>query len=324
MAARITSALRRRASKALLALFLLLIPSSGDAQLARFFGAQMPPILVYNGPTSGSHSVLPGVGLSLTTPGSYTVTVTKAVTVSTYAAAGGAGGQAGFGGPGLGGGGGAGIVGTSYTLSPGVTYTLVVGSGGTGGIPDDTLGAQLGDAGGDTSLHNGASYVFRLQGGQAAGSGGSVLAGTGVAGGQGGNSSSDPSCAPNCGTTYVKGGFGLVGSGTGGGGQGGGSGDCVGGGGNAGGNGGNGGLGGASFVDGATASGQGGFYGAVCGVSSGGGGGGGGINSSGQCSSGASCYGGGGGGGGGSAAGTGEHNLGGAGKQGFFYIVRLS
>lgn len=261
--------------------------SSGDLNVLG-----VDPILTYTG---GSVNFGANSLLSLTTAGSYTMTVNRAMTLTLAGYAGGGGGASGGGTDGGGGGGGgARTTATVVALQTGKTYTLIIGAGGAANT-----------AGANTSLVNTTDTVTLLQinGGAkgllaVGGAGGALVTGSnGVTGGAGGAGA----------TTYGLGGDGaLPATATGGGGGGGGTGDAgadnVGGGGGNGGNGAVGGnngqgnrvAGGFSPIGAAATSGanSGSSFGGAAGLSSGGGAAGGGA------------FGGGGGGGGGGLTST--------------------
>ena len=92
--------------------------------------------LTWSGPTSGSQNLTTNAIVAFTTPGTYTVSVSSAVTMTFKGVAGGGGGAAGATGgtyAGSGGGGGATSTGTALSLQAGKSYQLTVGAGGAMG-----------------------------------------------------------------------------------------------------------------------------------------------------------------------------------------------
>lgn len=276
--------------------------------------AATAPTLSWTGTTSGSQNYN-----SVTTPlvfaaGTYSLTVSGGNLSLTFdGAGGGGGGGTGNGGTlagGSGGGGGAVTTGTSVTLVPGKTYTLVVGAGGV----VDTVGAAttfvnttdtttLVSLGGGSPGQQGV-LGFSLAGG----AGGTLAVGTnGVTGGTGGATTNGNALAGTGATPGTGGGGGGGAAGAGWSGGNGGTGSAAGG------------AGGAPQVAGTASSGLGGARGA--GAGDGGGGGGGGGVKFGFAGEAANGYGGGGGGGAGTnGTGSPAGGSGGDGLGGFVYV----
>lgn len=125
-------------------------------------------------------------------PGTYSITTPANVTAArvTLVGAGGGGGGGGFGGPIQGSGGGAGsggLVKTVIPVLPNTTYTIVVGSRGTGGTQPGGGGAgncSPGTAGGTTQFKAPSGAVLaQATGGQGGGGGGNTQFGGGGSGG---------------------------------------------------------------------------------------------------------------------------------------------
>lgn len=249
-------------TRLLLSLLLLVNPSD---QFARLFISQ-PFAVTYTGTTAGVWKpTAAGTQLPFTTAGgSWSLTVNKTATITLYTSA--AGGAGGIGGISLSGGGGGGGAynsgGISVTLSPGNTYSYVVGAfpNGTTYFANSTTATNISYLTGGADGGSGPST---------GGAGGTVVVGAGSAGGPGGSGGSGTFCL----------GGGMDGSNAGGPGGGG-----AGGFGNDSGTGagcGGGGVSNPAPVDGYTgASGSYGIAATICGNNIGGGGGGGGEGSS--------------------------------------------
>lgn len=142
-------------------------------------------------------------GTLYSTPGTYTFTVPSAVSSINVVAVGAGGGGGGFNSGGGGGGGGLGWK-NNIAVSPGQTYTVVVGSGGGG-----TAGGN-GSSGGNSYFNN-TSTVLGIGGnGGVTSTGGSGGSYTGDGGGTGGAGGDDPW---NCGGAGGGGAAGYSGSG---------------------------------------------------------------------------------------------------------------
>lgn len=283
--------------------------TSGDVTVTA-----VDPVITYSGAAAGTNNFSSSATVPLTTAGTYSVTVNRAMTLTLKAAAGGGGGASGDGSSGSGGGGGGGgatTTGTTVSLVTGKTYTLVVGAGGAGGVDAGGI-SQDGVDGGSTTFTNTTDSVTLLSlggGGKGSGfnggGGGTLATGSnGVSGGAGGAGSANPVVNGAAGSNATNG----AGGGGGGGQQGAASTGGAGGNGSA--TGGTGGAAGTPASAGGNNGGQagGGGGGGATGPGGGGGGGGGGAKFTGS----ASAFGGGGGGGGGrntGAAGNGGTGL---------------
>jgi hypothetical protein len=177
---------------------------------------------VGSGASSASVSVTP-IALtttSFTTTGSTTWTAPAGVTSVQYLVVGGGGGGGGAYDVGGGGGGGGGLVLTgTKSVTPGSTYTIVVGAGGAGGV-------GTGNEGGETPATGGSNSSFADVIARGGGLGGGSLAGrNGVGGAQGNAGTLTAPTGANGGRTV--GGYGYGGGGGGGMGSAGGSSPAV-------------------------------------------------------------------------------------------------
>lgn len=151
-----------------------------------------------------------GTTVTYTTAGTYTLTVPAGMTamrLSLQAGGGGGGGQNayGYGYAGSGGGGGGGYATAVFTVTPGATYTLVVGAGGSGGV----YGGG-GSAGGNT-------YVTGLLTVTGGGGGGASIGSAypGAGGSAGGAYATAAGTAPSAGGNSKMGVGGPIGAGSG-------------------------------------------------------------------------------------------------------------
>lgn len=149
------------------------------------------PISVVNGSVSATTG-----SASFTFAGTYTwIAPTGVTSVSAVCIGGGAGGRSGQGTSVGGGGGGATAYANNMSVTPGSSYTVVVGAGGPGGINGSTYSG--GGGGGSQFTANGGVYVGSTgaSGGTTAGGSGGYTYGSGVtvgggAGGSGGSANS--------------------------------------------------------------------------------------------------------------------------------------